>query len=304
MKSIAPENAHSRSRGRDDVVFSIIMHTVLVIFSLFFLLPFLNVISLSFSESYHVLKGDVLFWPKGFSLLAYQEVFADNKVLPALGNTVLLATAGCLLSMLATAMAAYPIVFTDAPGKKLYSAMIMITHFFSAGIVPTFITVTGYGLLNSYWALILLALVSAYNVLVVKAFYASLPMSLVESARIDGANDFKILFRIVIPLAKPVLATIAMWIIVGHWNDYLTVSIYIKNESRYTLQLVLKEMLKTKLLNYETTAQSAENMLQNQGLSEQLKYVACIISMLPMLAIYPFFQRFFVKGVMIGAVKG
>lgn len=162
--------------------------------------------------------------------------------------------------------------------------------------MPTFVVVSKYGLVDSYWSLILLSLISAYNVLVIKAYYVGLPKSLVESARIDGANDWLILFRIIIPLAKPALATVAMWIIVGHWNNYLGAAIYIKSPEKYTLQLVLRDMLaQSKLVNGEGS---------DIGESEQLRYAVCTVAMLPMLAIYPFFQRYFVKGVMIGAVKG
>ncbi len=283
-------------RGRDDVIFDAVTNIVLVLLSLFFLLPFLNVIALSVSSSEHVIRGDVYFWPKGLSGAAYASVMSGTKVIRAFFNSIFLSAVGCVLSLLMTAVAAYPLVFSDAPGKKLYNLLIMITHFFSAGLVPTFVVVSKYGLVNSYWSLILLSLISAYNVLVIKAYYVGLPKSLVESARIDGANDWLILFRIIIPLAKPALATVAMWIIVGHWNNYLGAAIYIKSPEKYTLQLVLRDMLaQSKLVNGEGS---------DIGESEQLRYAVCTVAMLPMLAIYPFFQRYFVKGVMIGAVKG
>ena len=166
-------------------------------------------------------------------------------------------------------------------------------------MVPTFVVMSQYGLVDSQWSLILLSLISAYNVLVVRAFYQSIPMSLVEAARIDGGNEIWILFRLILPLAKPVLATVAMWVIVGHWNDYLNASIYLKSSDKYTLQLVLRGMLAERAMN----AESAADEWQNLGLGSQLKYATVVISMIPMLCIYPFFQRYFVKGIMIGAVK-
>ena len=199
-----------------------------------------------------------------------------------------------------TAMAAYPLVFSDVPGKKIYSLMIMLTMWFDGGMVPTFVTMSKYGLVDNLWVLILLSLVSAYNVMVVKAFYTSLPMSLIEAARIDGANDPYILFRIVVPLAKPVLATVALWVIVGHWNAYLTPLIYMRSDTNYTLQLKLQQLLAGNTMDAESIAEN----WQIRGLNEQLKYATVVIAMIPMLVIYPFFQRFFVKGVMIGAVKG
>lgn len=293
MKLVRFQSGHA-IRGRDDVIFDVVSHTLLVILSLFFLLPFINVLALSFSAPEHVIRGDVYFWPRDFSLTGYQKVITGGKFVTSFTNTFLLAVGGCILSLLMTAIAAYPLVFSDAPGKKLYNLLIMITHFFNAGLVPTFVVMSRYKLVDSYWVLILLSLISAYNVLVVKAFYLGLPKSLVESAHIDGANDLLILFRIVIPLAKPALATVAMWIIVGHWNNYLTPAIYIKSPERFTLQLTLREMMAHASLIEEN----------NTGASEQLRYASCVAAMIPMLVIYPFFQRYFVKGVMIGAVKG
>ena len=293
-KPLRSQNAGQAIRGHDDVIFDIVSHSLLILLSLFFLLPFVSVMARSFSSPSHVIRGDVYFWPKDFSLAGYKSVLTGSKFITSFVNTLLLSVGGCVLSLLLTAVAAYPLAFSDAPGKKLYNLLIMITHFFGAGLVPTFVVMSRYQLVDSYWALILLALISAYNVLVIKAFYLGLPMSLVESARMDGANDVFILFRIILPLSKPVLATVAMWIIVGHWNNYLNAAIYIKSPERFTLQLLLREMMSHSALIEEN----------NTGAAEQLRYASCAVSMLPMLAIYPFFQRFFVKGVMIGAVKG
>lgn len=287
-------------RSNDDRTMDIIVHTLLILLTLFFLFPFLNVLSLSISESSHVLKADVLFWPRGLSVEAYKKMLNDLTIVHAFGNSVFVAAVGCIFSLLMTAMAAYPLVFSDVPGKKIYSLMIMLTMWFDGGMVPTFVTMSKYGLVDNLWVLILLSLVSAYNVMVVKAFYTSLPMSLIEAARIDGANDPYILFRIVVPLAKPVLATVALWVIVGHWNAYLTPIIYMRSDTNYTLQLKLQQLLAGNTMDAESIAEN----WQIRGLNEQLKYATVVIAMIPMLVIYPFFQRFFVKGVMIGAVKG
>lgn len=287
-------------RSNDDRTMDIIVHTLLILLTLFFLFPFLNVLSLSISESSHVLKADVLFWPRGLSVEAYKKMLNDLTIVHAFGNSVFVAAVGCIFSLLMTAMAAYPLVFSDVPGKKIYSLMIMLTMWFDGGMVATFVTMSKYGLVDNLWVLILLSLVSAYNVMVVKAFYTSLPMSLIEAARIDGANDPYILFRIVVPLAKPVLATVALWVIVGHWNAYLTPLIYMRSDTNYTLQLKLQQLLAGNTMDAESIAEN----WQIRGLNEQLKYATVVIAMIPMLVIYPFFQRFFVKGVMIGAVKG
>lgn len=296
----SPSSTKRMIRSRDDRIMDAVIHTLLIILTLFFLFPFLNVLSLSVSESSHVLKADVLFWPRGLSFTAYEKMLSDTTIVHSFLNTVFVAAVGCICSLIVTAMAAYPLVFTDVPGKKIYSLMIMLTMWFDGGMVPTFVTISKYGLVDSLWVLILLSLVSAYNVMVVKAFYTSLPMSLIEAARIDGANDPYILFRIVVPLAKPVLATVALWVIVGHWNAYLTPTIYLRSSDHYTLQMKLQQLLSGNTMDTESIAEN----WQFRGLNEQLKYATVVIAMLPMMMIYPFFQRFFVKGVMIGAVKG
>ena len=176
---------------------------------------------------------------------------------------------------------------------------------FNAGIVPLFLTIRSLGLYDSLWALILNSLITAYNVVIIRSYFSSIPFSIIESARIDGATDYRILFQLVIPLSKPVLATVALWLIVGHWNDYLNPLVLIHSQEHKTLQLFLKELV----LNAETSTSNlaSVNDATNKGvaaLSQQLKNGVLVVSMVPMLVLYPFLQKFFVSGVMLGSVKG
>ena len=177
---------------------------------------------------------------------------------------------------------------------------------FQGGIVPMFLTMQSLGLYDNLWALILHGLISAYNVVIIRSYFSSIPMSVIESARIDGANDFKILFRLVIPLSKPVLATVALWVIVGHWNDYMNPLILVSSTANKTLQLELKSLVlaaESSTSNLSTLSKS-EAMKGVAALNTQIKNAVLVVSMIPMIAIYPFIQRFFVSGVMLGSVKG
>lgn len=199
-----------------------------------------------------------------------------------------------------TAVAAYPLIFSDFRFRKLYSILIMFTMWFNGGIVPTYIVMSRYKLVDNMWVLILNSLISAYHVLVLKSFYASIPKEMVESAKIDGANDFRILFQIIIPLSKAALATIALWVIVLHWNDYLNPLIYMRSTENYTLQLIMREMV----LSSEISSMFDVGNMDRAAISDQFKNAVVVVVMAPMIIIYPFFQKYFVKGVMVGAVKG
>lgn len=287
-------------RSKDDIIFDAIVLVILAILVLCFLLPFFNIISMSISNQYAIIRGDVSFWPVGFSLASYEKLLHTQVVQLSYRNTIIISIAGCLLSLLMTSIAAYPLAFSDFGLKKVYSVFIMFTMWFSGGMVPTFIVMSQYGLVDNLWVLILNSLISAYHVLVLKSFYASLPKELIESARIDGANDPIILFKIVIPLSKAALATIALWVLVLHWNDYLNALIYMRSTKNYTLQLVLRELV----ISSQTSSMFDVGNLDSSAISDQLKNAVVVVVMAPMIIIYPFFQRYFVKGVMIGAVKG
>ena len=294
------EGVQRKPVSRDDRIFDAVVLTVLFLLMLCFILPFMNIISLSISDQYAIMRGDVHFLPKGFNLASYEKLLHTNVVLHSYGNTIFIAATGCVLSLLMTALAAYPLVFAQFRLQKLYSIFIMFTMWFSGGMVPTYIVMSRYGLVDNMWVLILNSLISAYHVLVLKSFYASIPQSLVESAKIDGANDFRILFQIVIPLSKAALATIALWVVVLHWNDYLNALVYMRSTENYTLQLIMREMG----LSSEVSSMFDVANLDRSAISDQLKNAVVVFVMAPMILIYPFFQKYFVKGVMVGAVKG
>ena len=292
-------------RSRGEKIFGV-CNTIFMLFLLVFLLyPVLNVVAISVSNETKVMAANVTFYPIGFNPQAYTTIFKDTDLWRSIGNTVFVSGVGCVLSLVALCIAAYPLAFAHFYGKKIYTLLIMFTMWFQGGIVPLFLTMQGLGLYDSLWALIFNGLISAYNVVIIRSYFTSIPMSVIESARIDGANDFRILFRLVIPLSKPVLATVALWVIVGHWNDCMNPLILISSRANQTLQLQLKSLVlaaESSTSNLATLSKS-EAMKGVAALNTQIKNGVLVVSMVPMIVIYPFIQRFFVSGVMLGSVK-
>ena len=293
-------------RSRGEKIFNVCNIIFMLLLLIFLLYPVLNVISISVSNETQVMAANVTFYPIGYNPQAYTTIFKDNELWHSIWNTAFVSGVGCVLSLIALSIAAYPLAVGRFYGKKIYTMAIMITMWFQGGIVPMFLTMQSLGLYDNLWALILHGLISAYNVVIIRSYFSSIPMSVIESARIDGANDFKILFRLVIPLSKPVLATVALWVIVGHWNDYMNPLILVSSTANKTLQLELKSLVlaaESSTSNLSTLSKS-EAMKGVAALNTQIKNAVLVVSMIPMIAIYPFIQRFFVSGVMLGSVKG
>lgn len=263
--------------------------------------PLLYVIFASFSEPSQLISHTGVLWgSKGFSLKGYELVFKNPMIFIGYGNTIFYVLAGTALNLVLTSFAAYALSRKAFLFKKVIMQGIVFTMFFSGGLIPIYIIVKDIGLYNSRLALILPGAMSAWNMIIMRTSFMELPDSLEESAKIDGANDFTVLFRIVIPLSKAVIAVMVLFYGVGHWNAWFNAMIYLKERAKYPLQLVLREIL---IMN------STESMLSggdNYGTSMDVivKYACIIVASVPILCLYPFLQKYFVKGVMIGAVKG
>ena len=280
-----------------------------IIFMLFmlviFLYPLLNMFSISVSNQYAILRAEVSFFPRGFDTVSYKLIFANQDIWRSIGNSLFVALAGCALSLLLTCVAAYPLAFGDFYGKKLFNILILFTMWFNGGIIPTFLTIRQLGLHDTLWSLIVNSMLVAYNVVIVRSYFQSIPQSVVESARIDGANDYLILFKLIIPLSKPVLATVALWVIVGHWNDYLNSLLFLSSRHNYTLQLVLKELVLNAEASIHNISMSSDTTTSGAAaLGQQMRNGVLVVSMIPMIILYPFVQRYFISGVMLGSVKG
>ena len=290
---------HGMAKSPGERAFDAVVLAILVLFSLLIVLPFMNLVSISVSDEYAIMGGKVSVWPVGFSFQSYLRVFQTKTIVSSYMNTILVAVVGCTASLLLTAMAAYPLAYGQFDGKGIYNAIIMITMWFSGGMIPSFIVMSKLKLVDSLLALVFASLLSAYNILILRTFFSSISISLVESARLDGANDFKVLFGIILPLSKAGLATIGLWVFVAHWNDYMNPLLYLRSVDKYTLQLVLREMVLT------SESSSLVELIEGNrtALPEQLKHAAIVVAMVPVLAIYPFAQRYFVSGILLGSVK-
>lgn len=288
----------------NDIIVEAVLIFIFIVICIIILYPILNVLAVSLSGDGYVLRGAVTFYPKDFTLAAYKAVLGNKQILKSFGNSIYIAGVGCALSLLATLFAAYPIACCDFPGKKLYTIFVLLPMWFSAGTIPSYLCISKLGLVNSYWSLILSSLIVPYNVLILSSFLKGLPKEILESARIDGAGELKIMFRIVLPLAKASLATIGLWVIAAHWNAYMEPLMYISDFNKFTLQQVLQDIvLNADAVKYELGS-ATSNTVTGAALADQLKNAVLIVSMIPMLIIYPFIQKYFVKGVTLGAVKG
>jgi putative aldouronate transport system permease protein len=288
----------------DNRVFNWIVTLLLVLFGLLALYPIAFVIVASVSDPVRVNSGDVWLWPIGFQLDGYKQVFQNQWIFIGYRNSLLYTAAGTFLNVLVTVMAAYSLSRKDLFGRPLFSWLVAIPMWFGGGLIPTYIVINRLNLLNTPVILILIGLVSSFNIIICRTFLSSLPYELQEAAKIDGCSDFAILRRIVLPLSKPILAVLCLYYAVGHWNDYFNAMIFVSNKRFQTLQVFLREIL---LLNQNIDISTVEDpavVALKLQMAQVMKYSLIVVSSIPLLVAYPFVQKFFVKGVMIGSVKG
>lgn len=286
-----------------DRTFDIIMNFLGTVIILIVLVPLIFVLAASFSDPDLVIKGKVLFWPKGFTTKAYTLVFENQDIWRGFRNTCFYTVAGTGISVILTILAAYPLSRKELAGRNLLMMLIIFTMYFSGGMIPTYLLVKDLGMYNRIWALLIPAALSTYNLIVAKTFFEnSIPAELYESARLDGCGNLAMLVRIVLPLSKAILAVLVLYYAVGIWNAYFDALIYLRDASLHPLQIVLRNILL--LGQTEQMGTNDVGMAEKIKMAEAVKYSAIVVSSIPMLLIYPFVQKYFVKGVMIGAVKG
>ncbi|NOU85715.1 ABC transporter permease subunit [Paenibacillus sp. LMG 31460] len=272
--------------------------------SLLTLFPFWYEIAASFSSSRAINSGEVFLWPVEFNVVAYERLFDDGQLFMAMRNTVVVTVVGTALNLVMTILAAYPLSRRRLLGRKALLMMITVTMLFVAGIIPNFILIKTLGLMNSYWAVWLPGLISTYNMFVMKTFMEGLPEEIEESAAMDGAGDWRILMQIFIPLCKPILAALSLFYAVSWWNSYFNVMLYITKSAKLTVMVKLYQMVNKvdeNLLNNIGGNDAVERILLTP---EAIKAAAVVIAVMPILCVYPFLQKYFVKGVLIGSVKG
>lgn len=276
---------------------------LLAIYACATLFPFINILAVSLSSSRAINAGEVALWPIDFTWDAYSNLMADGQLLVAMKNTVMITVIGTLLNMLFTVIAAYPLSKRRLKGRNTMLMLVLFTMLFGGGLIPNFLLISSLGLINSYWGLWLPALISAYNMFVLKSFFEGLPEELEESASIDGAKDLTILWKIVLPLSLPVVAALTLFYAVGWWNSYFNVLIYIKSTNKLSLTVKLYQMLQNIGSDLLSTT-NGEGVLQTTITPEGIRAAAIMIAIIPILCVYPFLQKHFVKGVLMGSVKG
>lgn len=266
------------------------------------LYPFIYTLSMSLSTTKAATEMGFHLYPKEVSFMAYNMVFKNRDIWVSYGNTIFRTVVGTVLGLLVTTLFAYALSRKEMPNRKLFTAIVLFTMLFNGGKIPTYLVLKELHLLNNRWVYILPMLISAYNVIVARSFFQAMPQALHESASIDGAGEFKIFFSIILPLSKPIIMTLALWMAVLHWNSWYDAMMYMTDTSKITVQCVLQRIIQEN--NSELISQGIVNPDAMQYTSETVKAATIIVSILPILAFYPFVQRYFIKGVMLGAVKG
>lgn len=276
----------------------------IILVDIIMLYPIINVVSISLSSYTGYVDNPIMLFPAEFSFSAYQQVFQYDMLMSGYGITIFVTVIGTVLGVLLTILTAYPLSKKQFKGKGFFMGMIIFTMFFSGGMIPSFLLVQGIGLLDTVWALILPSCLTAYNIILVRNFFASLPESLIEAAEIDGANEPFILFRIVVPLSKSIISTILLFVAVGYWNNYFNAVLYIRSRDLWPLQLVLREIIMSATAMNQSTGGNLAEMGNSAVQPIMLQYASIVVAMVPILLIYPFLQKYFEKGIMMGAVKG
>ncbi|MDF2661881.1 MAG: sugar transporter permease [Paenibacillus sp.] len=280
------------------------VHAALALICVIVLYPLVFVLVASFSSPESVMRGEVWLWPKDITVVGYQKIFQNNEILTGYANTIFYTVVGTTINLVMSIAAAYPLSRKDLYGRNFISAMMVFTMFFSGGMVPTYLLVKNLGMLNSMWALIIPGAVSVYNILIMRTFFQNgIPSEMQEAASIDGCSNLSTLVRIVLPLSMPIIAVMILFYSVGHWNAYFSALIYLTDRDKYPLQLFLREILIQGQMQ-EMLGVGDDSHARSVMEGEAIKYAVVIVANLPVLLLYPFLQKYFVKGVMIGAIKG
>ncbi len=283
-------------RINHEKVFDIVITIIMGIIAVLFLLPLLNVLACSFSSADKVVAGEVGLIPVDFSLEGYKQVFANGSLTRGFLNSLFYTFLGTVIQVTLQMLCAYPLSRKDFKGRKFLNIFLTLTMFISGGMIPTYLLISELQMLDTIWAIIIPGCVSVSNIIVIRTYMStSIPNELQEAARIDGCSDFQIFLKVILPLCRPILFVMVLYAIVGYWNNYFNALLYIQSTDLYPLQRVLQDML---------VSNSGSLGGGDPNVQEQLKYVTIVISSLPLLVIYPFFQKYFEKGVVMGGVKG
>ncbi|MCI9220441.1 MAG: carbohydrate ABC transporter permease [Lachnospiraceae bacterium] len=291
-------------RSPGERIIQVIIYLVLIAICLLIVLPCLNVLALAFNDGKDAARGGVYFWPRTFTLENFQEVFKNKGIIRGYGITIARTVIGTFLSLLLLSLAAFALKEKELPGRTFINFMITFTMLFGGGTVPTYIQYRKLGLLNNFWVYVIPGLFSVTYLMMMRTFFEGIPDSLEESAKLDGCGYFGIYAKIMMPLSKPVIAVVGLYTAVGHWNDWFSGAFYMMDTKKWPVQTVLQQML-NKAMSQQQITSVAQAIASAGGVtSNALKMAAVVVTTVPILCVYPFIQKYFAQGTMIGAVKG
>ena len=285
-------------------VFYAITYTIITLLMLVVLYPLIYVVACSFSSPNAVITGKVVLWPVDFSLVGYKEVFKESSVWIGYKNTILYTVVGTSINVAMTLICAYPLSRKGLPHKGFFTFLFSFTMMFGGGMIPSYLLMRDLKLLNTFWVMVIPGAMAVYQMVIVRTFFqTNLPGELIEATQVDGCNDIRFFFQFALPLSKAVIAVIALQYAIGHWNDYFNAFLYLSSDAKYPLQIYLRKILTMA----QVAAQAAEDdelASALVGLSELLRYALIVVATVPILCVYPFIQKYFVQGVMVGSLKG
>ncbi|MBD7967313.1 carbohydrate ABC transporter permease [Paenibacillus gallinarum] len=296
-----------KHRSLNDRLMMFIIYTLLILLGFSTFYPFWNALVVSFNEGMDTSLGGITFWPREWTLENYSIVFQDSRILNGFYISIMRTLIGTLFSVLFTAMLAFAMSKQDLIGRKYYMVFFIVTMYFSGGLIPSFLVTRSLGLMDSFWVFIIPTLISVWNMIIFRTFFRGLPDGLLESAQIDGCGHFKTFFRIVLPLSGPVIATLSLFTAIFHWNEWFLPSIYINNEKLLPIQSMLQQILNSNIMSEQMSqldsAAQARMSRMRSVTTKSLSMATMMVATLPIIAVYPFVQKYFVKGVLVGSLK-
>lgn len=301
-EKIVVKHSNRIYEGRGEWLFQTILYIIITLLSITFIYPYWHIIVTSFSSPEFADAGGLKLLPRGFSVDAYKQMFQTSTLWRGYRNTLIVVAMGWATSITLNVLGAYPLSRKTLPFRNLFTTIIVMTMFVSGGTIPTYLLVRKtLGMMNTYWAVILPQCVSVSHLVIMRNYFMNLPDEMEEAATIDGANSMTILVKIILPLSLPMIATISLWVIVSNWNAYFNCLLYITDESKKVLQVIMRRIIQTGSKEYTSSTSMDEDLATD---TSTLKATSIILSTLPIIMVYPFLQKYFVKGVLIGSLKG
>ncbi len=297
-------NVKFKNQSTGDKIFIVSVYAILSLILVIVLYPLIYVVSASFSDPQAVISGKVVLWPVDVTLRGYQAVFKNPKILTGFANSLFYMFVGTAINLVMTMLCAYPLSRKEFTARNKIAALFVFTMYFSGGLVPNYMIVSKLGLINTRWAMLIPTAMSTYNMIIARTYMVnSIPDELYEAAQLDGCSPFKYLLKVIVPLSKPIIAVLALYYGIAKWNNYFDAMLYLNDSSKWPITMVLREILIQNQID-PTMLTDASALSKLQGMTELLKYSVIVVASVPVLMIYPFVQKYFVKGVTIGAVKG